>query len=205
MASVGTTTVDPYAQRRDQMFPALSDRQIASITRLGTRRRMRRGELLFDQGDVRRPVLRRPRGRDRDRPAAPRAATTRSRAPDRVVHGRDQHAHRPPEPGARRARSRTARCWRSVRDTLADARADRPRAERAAHARVHPAAGQPDRARLRRRGAGRLAALAAARSALREFLDAQRPSVHLRRRRARPDVAGAARPVRRRMPTRSPC
>src|SRR5262245_53457358 len=39
------------------MFPALSERQIASISRLGTRRRVHRGELLFDQGMARSPFF----------------------------------------------------------------------------------------------------------------------------------------------------
>jgi thioredoxin reductase (NADPH) len=46
-----TTTVDPLAQqRREQMFPALSAVQIARIAPLGARRRVDRGEILFDQG-----------------------------------------------------------------------------------------------------------------------------------------------------------
>jgi thioredoxin reductase (NADPH) len=44
------STPDPYAQRREQMFPTLSAAQIDRIARHGVVRRVRHGELLFDQG-----------------------------------------------------------------------------------------------------------------------------------------------------------
>ncbi len=43
-------TQDLVAQRRDQIFPRLSEAQIARLLPLGTRRPFRRGEILFDQG-----------------------------------------------------------------------------------------------------------------------------------------------------------
>jgi hypothetical protein len=46
MASV----TDPFEQRRDQMFNTLAAEQMARIAPLGTRRRVRRGETLYDQG-----------------------------------------------------------------------------------------------------------------------------------------------------------
>ena len=42
--------LDPYEQRREQMFPTLSADQISRIASHATRRRARRGEVLFDQG-----------------------------------------------------------------------------------------------------------------------------------------------------------
>src|SRR5215831_3788445 len=44
---------DPTEQRREQMFPRLDPRQIERIAPHGERRRMRKGELLFDQGTQR--------------------------------------------------------------------------------------------------------------------------------------------------------
>ena len=44
------TAPDPFEQRREQMFPTLSAEQIARIERHGTRRRVTRGEVLFEQG-----------------------------------------------------------------------------------------------------------------------------------------------------------
>jgi thioredoxin reductase (NADPH) len=41
---------DPYEQRPQQVFPQLTAEQIARIAPLGTRRTIRSGELLFDQG-----------------------------------------------------------------------------------------------------------------------------------------------------------
>jgi thioredoxin reductase (NADPH) len=43
---------DPFEQRREQMFPTLTREQIDRIARHAVRRRMRRGEVLFDQGTV---------------------------------------------------------------------------------------------------------------------------------------------------------
>ncbi|MGO9830418.1 MAG: FAD-dependent oxidoreductase [Myxococcaceae bacterium] len=45
-------TQDLVAQRRDQIFPRLSEAQIARLLPLGTRRSFRRGEILFDQGSA---------------------------------------------------------------------------------------------------------------------------------------------------------
>jgi thioredoxin reductase (NADPH) len=42
---------DPYEQRREQMFPRLTQSQIERIARHGTRRRMRKGEILIEQGE----------------------------------------------------------------------------------------------------------------------------------------------------------
>jgi thioredoxin reductase (NADPH) len=44
-------------ERRAQMFPHLADAQIARITTHGTRRRVRRGEVLFEPGQVNRPFF----------------------------------------------------------------------------------------------------------------------------------------------------
>jgi thioredoxin reductase (NADPH) len=41
---------DPFEQRRDQMFPRLHPDQIERIARHGTRQKLRKGEILFDQG-----------------------------------------------------------------------------------------------------------------------------------------------------------
>ncbi len=41
---------DPVEQRREQMFPKLTGKQIERIAGHGTRRRMRRGEILVEQG-----------------------------------------------------------------------------------------------------------------------------------------------------------
>jgi thioredoxin reductase (NADPH) len=43
---------DPTAGRRDQMFPRLSAPQLARLERLGQRRRVQRGEILFEQGQA---------------------------------------------------------------------------------------------------------------------------------------------------------
>ena len=45
-----STASDPFEQRREQMFPRLDAGQIERIARHGTRRRVRRDEILFDQG-----------------------------------------------------------------------------------------------------------------------------------------------------------
>jgi thioredoxin reductase (NADPH) len=42
---------DPYVDRRDQMFPRLTPSQIARISVVGERRRVRAGELLFELGE----------------------------------------------------------------------------------------------------------------------------------------------------------
>ena len=44
-------TPDPYEQRREQMFPRLTQSQIERIARYGTRRRVRKGEILIEQGE----------------------------------------------------------------------------------------------------------------------------------------------------------
>ncbi|MCI0573271.1 MAG: FAD-dependent oxidoreductase [Myxococcaceae bacterium] len=44
---------DPYIERRAQMFPSLDAEQLARLSACGTRHRVRRGELLFEQGEVR--------------------------------------------------------------------------------------------------------------------------------------------------------
>jgi thioredoxin reductase (NADPH) len=44
------TAPDPFDQRREQMFPRLDPAQIERIARHGTRQRLRKGEILFDQG-----------------------------------------------------------------------------------------------------------------------------------------------------------
>jgi thioredoxin reductase (NADPH) len=44
------TMPDPSQERREQTFPTLGEEQIARIARHGTRRRVRRGDVLFDQG-----------------------------------------------------------------------------------------------------------------------------------------------------------
>jgi thioredoxin reductase (NADPH) len=44
------TAPDPFEQRREQMFPRLDPGQIERIARHGTRRNVRKGEILFDQG-----------------------------------------------------------------------------------------------------------------------------------------------------------
>jgi thioredoxin reductase (NADPH) len=41
-------------ERRPQLFPPLTDAQIARVARLSTRRRVRRGEMLFNEGEVHR-------------------------------------------------------------------------------------------------------------------------------------------------------
>jgi thioredoxin reductase (NADPH) len=41
---------DPFEQRREQMFPKLSEAQIARVERFGSRRKVRRDDMLFDQG-----------------------------------------------------------------------------------------------------------------------------------------------------------
>jgi thioredoxin reductase (NADPH) len=45
-------TPDIVAQRKDQMFPRLNEEQIARLLPLGLRRRVKRGEVLFEQGSV---------------------------------------------------------------------------------------------------------------------------------------------------------
>jgi thioredoxin reductase (NADPH) len=47
---MGHTLTDPYEQRREQMFPVLSAEQIGRVSRYGSRRPLRRGEILFEQG-----------------------------------------------------------------------------------------------------------------------------------------------------------
>src|SRR5262245_13392733 len=47
------TASDPFEQRREQMFPRLHPSQIERIARHGARRRLRKGEILFDQGSHR--------------------------------------------------------------------------------------------------------------------------------------------------------
>ncbi|HTC23128.1 MAG TPA: cyclic nucleotide-binding domain-containing protein [Gemmatimonadales bacterium] len=42
---------DPYEQRREQMFPRLTPSQIERIARHGTRRRVKKGDILVEQGD----------------------------------------------------------------------------------------------------------------------------------------------------------
>ena len=42
--------LDPYEQRREQMFPTLTAEQIDRFAQLGTRRPLQRGEVLFEQG-----------------------------------------------------------------------------------------------------------------------------------------------------------
>jgi thioredoxin reductase (NADPH) len=42
---------DPVADRHEQMFPRLTPAQLARLGEVGSRRRVERGELLFDQGD----------------------------------------------------------------------------------------------------------------------------------------------------------
>src|SRR5262245_34361591 len=44
------TMPDPSKQRPEQTFPVLTPEQIARIDKIGKRRRLRRGEILFDQG-----------------------------------------------------------------------------------------------------------------------------------------------------------
>ena len=46
------TTPDIVKQRRDQIFPRLTEAQIARLLPLGTRRAVHRGEVLFEQGSV---------------------------------------------------------------------------------------------------------------------------------------------------------
>jgi thioredoxin reductase (NADPH) len=46
------TVSDPLAQRRDQVFPRLTEPQIARLALLGQRRSVQRGEMLFEQGSV---------------------------------------------------------------------------------------------------------------------------------------------------------
>ncbi len=45
---------DLYTERRAQMFPRLDDAQVARISQQGQRRRVRRGEVLFEAGEVNR-------------------------------------------------------------------------------------------------------------------------------------------------------
>jgi len=42
--------LDPFEQRREQMFPKLTDSQVARIDHYGSHRRIRRGEILIEQG-----------------------------------------------------------------------------------------------------------------------------------------------------------
>jgi thioredoxin reductase (NADPH) len=42
---------DPFEQRREQMYGTLAPEQVARIAPLGARRQLRRGEVLYDQGD----------------------------------------------------------------------------------------------------------------------------------------------------------
>ena len=44
---------DPFEQRRDQMFPRLRPDQIERIARHGTRQKLRKGEIVFEQGSYR--------------------------------------------------------------------------------------------------------------------------------------------------------
>jgi thioredoxin reductase (NADPH) len=44
---------DPYYERRDQLFPKLDAAQIARIAPFGSKRKVARGEILFEAGDVR--------------------------------------------------------------------------------------------------------------------------------------------------------
>jgi thioredoxin reductase (NADPH) len=41
---------DPHEQRREQMFPRLSQGQVERVARHGTRHRVRKGDVLYDQG-----------------------------------------------------------------------------------------------------------------------------------------------------------
>src|SRR5271165_1216530 len=45
-------TQDIISQRRDQIFPRLSEEQIARLLPLGKRRAFQRGDLLFEQGST---------------------------------------------------------------------------------------------------------------------------------------------------------
>src|SRR5437870_1692613 len=42
---------NPYAERRAQMFPRLSDEQLARLAHVGQRRKVEKGELIFEQGE----------------------------------------------------------------------------------------------------------------------------------------------------------
>src|SRR5262245_35039240 len=44
-------------ERRAQLYPGLTEAQIARIAALGRRRRVRRGEILFEQRQVNRPFF----------------------------------------------------------------------------------------------------------------------------------------------------
>ena len=46
-------STDPYYERRQQLFPKLDAAQIARIAAFGSKRKVARGEILFDTGDVR--------------------------------------------------------------------------------------------------------------------------------------------------------
>src|SRR5262245_17298507 len=45
-----STMSDPFEQRREQMFPKLTASQVARIERHGSHRRIRRGDILIEQG-----------------------------------------------------------------------------------------------------------------------------------------------------------
>ena len=44
-------------ERRAQMYPSLTEAQLARVARLGTRRRIKRGDILFEQRQVQRPFF----------------------------------------------------------------------------------------------------------------------------------------------------
>src|SRR2546422_11780048 len=42
---------NPYAERRAQMFPRLSDEQLARLAHVGQRRKAEKDELIYEQGE----------------------------------------------------------------------------------------------------------------------------------------------------------
>ena len=176
--------------RAEQMFPTLTPGQIARVARHGRARPFAAGDVLFEVGHTSRPLLRdheRPGG---NRPAVPHGGHRRHHPRGRRIHRRSQPALGPPvaRPGAggRRRRGDRARSRESP-----VARADRRRAQRDRHARVHPAPRGAHRERARRRRAGRLDPLRG-HAARQGVPDAQRPSVHVDRSRSGRRGAGAA-------------
>src|SRR5262249_44981281 len=53
-ATAWWSRMSPIDERRAQMFPPLSGAQVARIPVHGARRQVRRGEILFEQGDINR-------------------------------------------------------------------------------------------------------------------------------------------------------
>ena len=105
---------DPLEQRRAQMFSTLAPEQVARIAPLGARRQLRRGEVLYDQGDREIPfyvVMRGTLEAVRPHDATEDAITILG--PGQFT-GEIEHADRAAQPRARARVARTARCSSST-------------------------------------------------------------------------------------------